>query len=64
AARAGLRPGDVIQQIDGQTVNTADEVQLAVEKTSVGGNVQVAVNRSGRNVNIRVQPGQFPVSQS
>ncbi|BAY85230.1 periplasmic serine proteinase [Calothrix parasitica NIES-267] len=64
AARAGLRPGDVIQQIDGQTVNTADEVQLAVEKTSVGGNVQVAVNRGGRNVNIRVQPGQFPVSQS
>ena len=64
AARAGLRPGDVIQQIDGQSVKTADDVQLAVEKTTVGGNVQVAVNRAGRNVNIRVQPGQFPVSQA
>ncbi|MEM9923222.1 MAG: trypsin-like peptidase domain-containing protein [Cyanobacteria bacterium P01_D01_bin.50] len=64
AARAGLRPGDVIQQIDGQSVKTADDVQLAVEKTTVGGNVQVAVNRGGRNVNIRVQPGQFPVSQN
>ena len=62
AARAGLQPGDVIQQIDGQTVKTADDVQLAVENTTVGGNVQVAVNRGGRNVNIRVQPGQFPVS--
>ncbi len=62
AARAGLRAGDVIQQIDGQSVKTADDVQLAVEKTTVGGNVQVAVNRGGRNVNIRVQPGQFPVS--
>jgi S1-C subfamily serine protease len=64
AARAGLQPGDVIQQIDGQSVKTADDVQLAVEKTTVGGNVEVAVNRGGRNVNIRVQPGQFPVSQS
>ncbi|MGB3652739.1 MAG: trypsin-like peptidase domain-containing protein [Rivularia sp. (in: cyanobacteria)] len=63
AARAGLRPGDVIQRIDGKSVKTADDVQLAVEKTTVGGNVQVAVNRGGRNVNIRVQPGQFPVSQ-
>ncbi len=63
AARAGLRPGDVIQQIDGQSVKTADDVQLAVEKSTVGGNVEVAVNRAGRNVNIRVQPGQFPVSQ-
>ncbi|MEM7714101.1 MAG: trypsin-like peptidase domain-containing protein [Cyanobacteria bacterium P01_A01_bin.68] len=64
ASRAGLKPGDVIQQIDGQSVKTADDVQLAVEKTTVGGNVQVAVNRGGRNVNIRVQPGQFPVSQN
>ncbi|MGB6299656.1 MAG: trypsin-like peptidase domain-containing protein [Rivularia sp. (in: cyanobacteria)] len=63
AARAGLRAGDVIQQIDGKSVKTADEVQRVVEKTTVGGNVQVAVNRGGRNVNIRVQPGQFPVSQ-
>ena len=64
AARAGLRPGDVIQQIDGQSVKTADDVQIAVEKTTVGGNVQVGVNRGGRNVNISVRPGQFPVSQS
>ncbi|MGF1673558.1 MAG: trypsin-like peptidase domain-containing protein [Rivularia sp. (in: cyanobacteria)] len=64
AARAGLQPGDVIQQIDGKSVKTADDVQLAVEKTTVGGNVQVAVNRGGRDLNIRVQPGQFPVSQS
>ncbi len=63
AAKAGLRPGDVIQQIDGQSVKTADDVQTAVEKTTVGGNVQVAVNRAGRDVNIRVQPEQFPVSQ-
>ena len=62
AARAGLRPGDVIEQIDGKKVTTADELQRQVEKTSVGGNVALEVNRNGRNLNINVTPGQFPVS--
>ena len=62
AARAGLRPGDVIQQIDGRKVTTADQLQQQVEKTSVGGNVGLEVNRNGRNLNINVTPGQFPVS--
>ena len=62
AARAGLRPGDVIQQIDGKTVTTADQLQKQVEKTSVGSNVPLEVNRNGRNLNINVTPGQFPVS--
>lgn len=62
AARAGLRAGDVIQQIDGRKVITADELQQQVEKTSVGGNVGLEVNRNGRNVNINIRPGQFPVS--
>ncbi len=62
AARAGLRTGDVIQQIDGRRVTTADQLQQQVEKTSVGGNVDLEVNRNGRNLNINVIPGQFPVS--
>ena len=62
AARAGLRTGDVIQQIDGRRVTTADQLQQQVEKTSVGGNVGLEVNRNGRNLNINVTPGQFPVS--
>ena len=62
AARAGLRPGDVIQQINGRRVTTADELQKQVEQTSVGGNVGLEVNRNGRNLNINVRPGQFPVS--
>jgi len=60
AARAGLRPGDVIQQIDGRPVNSADDVQQAVDNSTIGGNLPLAVNRSGRNVNLSVQPGEFP----
>jgi len=60
AARAGLRPGDVIQQINGRPVNSADEVQQAVDDSTIGGNLPLAVNRSGQTVNLSVQPEEFP----
>jgi Do/DeqQ family serine protease len=60
AARAGIRPGDVIKKVNGQSVTTADQVQQAVEASSVGGTLQVEVSRGGRSVNLAVQPGAFP----
>ena len=60
AARAGLRPGDVIKKVSGQAVETADQVQNAVEASSVGGSLQVEVNRNGRSTIVTVQPGAFP----
>ena len=60
AAKAGLRPGDVIKKINGQTVETADRVQNAVEASSVGGSLQVEVSRNGRSTTVAVQPGAFP----
>lgn len=60
AAKAGLRPGDVIQRINGQPVNTADEVQQFVEKSSVGGTLQIEVKRNGQPVSLAVRPEAFP----
>lgn len=60
AARAGLRAGDVIKRVGGQTVAKADDVQRVVENSSVGGTLQVEVSRSGRTVSVNVQPGAFP----
>ena len=60
AARAGLRAGDVIKRINGQAVTKDSQVQQAVEAASVGGNMQVEVNRGGRTTTIAVQPGVFP----
>lgn len=62
AAKAGMRRGDVIVKLNGQTVNSAEEVQSAVEKTTVGNTAQVEVNRSGSNLTLSVQPGEFPTS--
>ncbi|BAU14950.1 HtrA2 peptidase [Leptolyngbya sp. NIES-3755] len=60
AARSGLRAGDVIKRVNGQAVTKADQVQQAVEQASVGGNLQLEVNRNGRSTTISVQPGAFP----
>lgn len=60
AARAGIRIGDVIQTINGRTMNTVDDVQQAVEDSSIGGNLQVELKRGGQRVTVAVQPGAFP----
>lgn len=63
AARAGLRAGDVIQKLNGQTVTDASNVQRAVENTGVGGQLQMELWRNGRSVNLAVQTGTFPTRQ-
>ncbi|XGW00561.1 MAG: HhoA/HhoB/HtrA family serine endopeptidase [Leptolyngbya sp. BL-A-14] len=60
AAQAGLKPGDVIQRINGQAVKTADDVQQAVERSSVGGSLQVEFKRNGQVQTLAVRPGAFP----
>jgi Do/DeqQ family serine protease len=60
AAKAGLRAGDVIHKINGQTVTDSAIVQNLVEQSQVGGNVQVELRRDGQTLNLTVQPGAFP----
>jgi Do/DeqQ family serine protease len=60
AAKAGLRPGDVIQKINGQPVKDAEAVQKAVEASQVGKSLQVGVRRSQKEVTVAVQAGAFP----
>lgn len=61
AARAGMRPGDVIRSIDRRAVKTVDEVQQAVENSSVGGNLPIEISRSGQRLALSVKPGAFPI---
>jgi Do/DeqQ family serine protease len=60
AARAGIRAGDVILRVNGQPVTKAEEVQRAVEVSSIGGTLQVELRRGGQVVTIAVRPGAFP----
>jgi Do/DeqQ family serine protease len=60
AAKAGLRSGDIIQTVNGKTVQNSNQVQQAMETTKIGGSVPIQVRRNGQNVNVNVTPIAAP----
>lgn len=61
AAKAGIRAGDVVRRVNGQDVTTADQLQNIVEGVQVGSNLQIDLRREGRDQNVSVQAGIYPV---
>lgn len=61
AARAGLKAGDVIRRVNGQDITTADQLQKLVESMQVGNSLQIDLKREGRDQNLTVQAGAYPV---
>lgn len=59
AAQAGLRPGDVIEQLAGQPITTAEAVQRAVETSVIGQPLALVINRSGQSVSLEVRPASL-----
>jgi S1-C subfamily serine protease len=59
AAQAGLRRGDVITQIDGQAVTTADQLQNLVERSGIGRTLRLRVQRGDRTQQISVRTAEL-----
>jgi len=59
AATAGLRRGDVIVEIDGEPVTTADELQQRVENSEVGQPLQVVVRRGQQRQRFTVRTAEL-----
>ncbi len=57
AAQAGLRPGDVITQIQGKAVQEPLEVQQAVEATGVGNPMTLVVQRNSDQREVTITTG-------
>ncbi|MEN9233448.1 MAG: PDZ domain-containing protein, partial [Gloeomargarita sp. DG02_1_bins_92] len=57
AAEAGLRRGDVIVEVEGQKVTSADQLQRIVEKSQVGQKLQMRVRRGEQTVALNVRTG-------
>ncbi len=64
AARAGLRPGDIITEAKAVQIQNADQVQDQVEATPLGNTLQFEVNRNGLTQIITVKPEQLPAPAS
>jgi len=59
-ARAGIEPGDVILQIDGQTVTDPDELQKRIRSHKIGDIIELTVQRGGQLQQIQVKAGTIP----
>ena len=54
AEKAGLRPGDVIIQCDGQTVETVDELNEIRDQHQVGDTLTLTIVRNGQRMEVSV----------
>ncbi|MFB2979820.1 PDZ domain-containing protein [Microseira sp. BLCC-F43] len=58
AAKAGLKPGDIIISVDGTKVSRAAEVQQLVQSSLfLVDNLNFEIDRNGENMSLSVQPG-------
>jgi S1-C subfamily serine protease len=59
AATAGMRRGDVVTEIDGQVVTTADQLQSLIDKSKLGQAVRVTVRRGGSTQQLSVRTSEL-----
>ncbi|WP_066378775.1 HhoA/HhoB/HtrA family serine endopeptidase [Anabaena sp. CA = ATCC 33047] len=60
AARAGLRPGDIIESINGVAITDTQQVQQQVEATKIGDAIPLTINRNGNQQTIKIRPAALP----
>ncbi|MBI4390261.1 MAG: trypsin-like peptidase domain-containing protein [candidate division NC10 bacterium] len=60
AARGGVKPGDVVVEVDGKPVREPRDLQQIVAGLPPGRTVPVAVRRDGRRETLTVQIGEAP----
>jgi serine protease Do len=58
AEKAGLKPGDVIVEFNGEKVTRADRLPNAVANTPVGRDVPVSIVRDGKPMKLTVKVGE------
>ena len=59
AAAGGIRRGDVITQIAGEAVSSADQVQQIVERSEINQPLAFTVRRGDRTQQLTVRPGEL-----
>ncbi len=59
AARAGLRPEDVVVEVDGQPVGSTDDLQRLMNGGLIGRAVTARVLRQGRELDVEIVPAEL-----
>lgn len=64
AATSGIRRGDVITQIDGRAITTAEQLQNLVERTPLGQSLRLTVRRGDRTQQFSVRTAELDRDRS
>ncbi|NEQ24754.1 MAG: trypsin-like serine protease [Microcoleus sp. SIO2G3] len=64
AASGGLRRGDVIVEIEGKPITTAEQLQRTVENSGVNQVIQIKVRRGNQTNTLSVRTGELPSASS
>src|ERR1700723_701992 len=60
AARAGLKNGDVILELNGQPIESANDLRLRISQTAPGSSVKLEISRAGKTQNMDVTLAELP----
>jgi len=64
AAQAGLKAGDIIQQVDGQPVDVSHTLRDQIANHKVGDQITLTVLRAGQTLNMKVTLAAYPAFRS
>jgi serine protease Do len=64
ADKAGLKQGDVIRKINGQTIEGADNLRSMIAGTNPGTAITLGVLRDGKPMDVKVTLGEQPASMA
>lgn len=60
AARAGLRSGDVVRQVNGEAIENGQDVQNAVEANGLRRDLELRIERNGNDRTVSMRPEPLP----
>jgi S1-C subfamily serine protease len=63
AAKADLKPFDVITSVDGKGVATTQQLRNWVRAKGIGKEITLDINRNGKNIKVRIKPEAWPTSE-
>ncbi len=58
AEKGGIKEGDRIVSIDGEAINTGEDVQSVISQKEVGDNVEIRIMRNGKEAEITAKLGE------
>lgn len=60
AAKAGVRPGDIITKINNESIDQENKVAEIISKSSIGSSLQLTIWRDGKELNLTPTIAQSP----